>query len=77
MFDINPQSITGNGTINIHGIPCEERYYCPIGSSIPSWCKAGYYCPGGIEPQLCSAGFYCPPGKLWQVCYLESECKNF
>ena len=56
------RNYSGNGTVNTHGIPCEERYYCPNGSAIPTWCKAGYYCPGGIEPQPCSAGHYCPSG---------------
>lgn len=35
-----------NDTINVQGIPCDARYYCPEGSSLQKLCPGGAYCPG-------------------------------
>ena len=34
-----------NDTINIQGIPCKAKYYCPEGSSAERLCPGGAYCP--------------------------------
>lgn len=39
--------------------------YCPVGSSLPRPCDAGFYCNESglhIPVGLCSPGFYCPTG---------------
>lgn len=49
-----------NDTINTHGIPCPERYYCPVGAAIPTDCPSGSYCPALTEdPIICPPGYYC------------------
>lgn len=50
-----------NDTVNMHGIPCPERYYCEEGAGLPTDCEPGYFCPSetGVAP-ICPAGYYCP-----------------
>lgn len=50
-----------NDTVNKHGIPCPEQYYCEEGAPLPTDCEAGTYCPAvtGVAP-ICPAGYYCP-----------------
>lgn len=49
-----------NDTINTHGIPCPERYFCEEGAALPTDCEPGYYCPAvtGVAP-ICPAGYFC------------------
>ena len=41
-----------NDTINIQGIPCRPRTYCPVGSSLEILCPGGAYCPATTSTPL-------------------------
>jgi hypothetical protein len=58
-----------SGTTTATMQACPERFFCPIGTSLPRQCPVGSYCPtNSSAPRPCPAGTLCPlrsaaPGK--------------
>ncbi len=42
--------------------PCQDGYYCPAGTQIPTPCPSGFYCPSSNSILLCPSGFFCRAG---------------
>lgn len=76
-FDCTVGHFCPNGTININGIPCDEGYECPAGTSIPEVCRARRYCPPLTgEGLTCPGGSYCEggTGNNPPLCYFPTYC---
>eukprot|EP01029_Cantina_marsupialis_P004430 TRINITY_DN14448_c0_g1_i4.p1 TRINITY_DN14448_c0_g1~~TRINITY_DN14448_c0_g1_i4.p1 ORF type:complete len:2721 (+),score=1122.55 TRINITY_DN14448_c0_g1_i4:133-8163(+) len=65
-----------NPTGTVNPTVCEERKYCPVGSSEGLDCPGGSYCPvGSADPVTCPLSHFCPANSKEPIfCPLGTYC---